>query len=199
MTTARQANLVHLTFGKRRTAALHLTEILRFFAKKHTRVQLFSVTIKLSVNICFQKLHPPFVFLLPPLMAAAGYGPGSGTSILSSSRSSLLIIALWTSVYEPLEWAHLRFRKSCPQIFVVLPEFRPSKNFLWKIVCHLCYPELKFWCIEEKHENVNLRAAPKWIREISSVESWFFVHHVIVLTSDGLTLSCIILKRIRSR
>ena len=37
MTTARQANQVHLTFEKRRTAALDLTEFLRFFAKKHTR------------------------------------------------------------------------------------------------------------------------------------------------------------------
>ena len=33
MTTARQANLVHLTFEKRRTAALGLTKIVRFFAK----------------------------------------------------------------------------------------------------------------------------------------------------------------------
>ena len=41
MTTARQANLVHLTLEKRRTMALDLTEILRFFAKKHTRLQLF--------------------------------------------------------------------------------------------------------------------------------------------------------------
>ena len=32
MTTTRQANLVHLTFEKRRTAALDLTEFLRFFA-----------------------------------------------------------------------------------------------------------------------------------------------------------------------
>ena len=41
MTTARQANLVPQTFEKRRTAALDLTEFLRFFAKKHTRLQLF--------------------------------------------------------------------------------------------------------------------------------------------------------------
>ena len=34
VTTARQANLVHPTFEKRRTAALDLTEFLRFFAKK---------------------------------------------------------------------------------------------------------------------------------------------------------------------
>ena len=37
LTTARQANLVHLTFEKSRTAALDLTEFLRFFAKKHNR------------------------------------------------------------------------------------------------------------------------------------------------------------------
>ena len=41
MTTARQANLVHLTFEETRTAALDLTEFLHFFAKKHTRLQLF--------------------------------------------------------------------------------------------------------------------------------------------------------------
>ena len=41
MPTARQANLVHLTFEKRRSAALDLTEFLRCFAKKHTRLQLF--------------------------------------------------------------------------------------------------------------------------------------------------------------
>ena len=34
MTSARQANLVHLTFEKRRTAALDLTEFLRFFTKE---------------------------------------------------------------------------------------------------------------------------------------------------------------------
>ena len=34
MTTLRQANLVHPRFEKRRTAALDLTEFLRFFAKK---------------------------------------------------------------------------------------------------------------------------------------------------------------------
>ena len=41
MTTARQANLVYLTFEKRRLAALDLTEFLRFSAKKHSRLQLF--------------------------------------------------------------------------------------------------------------------------------------------------------------
>ena len=66
MTTVRQASLVHLIIEKRRTAALALTELLRFFAKKHTRLQLFCGTIKLSVNICFQRLRPPFYFFCPP-------------------------------------------------------------------------------------------------------------------------------------
>ena len=31
--------------------------------------------MKLSFNICFKKLRPSLVFLLPPLMEATGYGP----------------------------------------------------------------------------------------------------------------------------
>ena len=76
MTTARQANLVHPTFEKSRTAALDLIEFLRFFA-----------SIKLPVNIYFQKLRP-LVFLLPPLMAAAGYGPGHICHLLVPSYFS---------------------------------------------------------------------------------------------------------------
>ena len=75
MTTAWQVILVHLTFEKRRTAAFDLTEFLRFCARKHTRLQLFWVTIKLSVDIGFQKLRPFLYFFCPPLMAAAGYRP----------------------------------------------------------------------------------------------------------------------------
>ena len=47
--TARQANLVHLTFEKRRTAALDLTEFLRFFAKKHS-LYFYSLAALLSYN-----------------------------------------------------------------------------------------------------------------------------------------------------
>ena len=53
---------------------IRLDWVSAFLRKKHTRLQLFWVTIKLSVNICFQKLRPPWIFFCPPWWCSLATG-----------------------------------------------------------------------------------------------------------------------------
>ena len=123
MTMARLANLVDLTFEKRRTAALDLTEFLRFFAQRHTRLQLFCVTIKLSIDICFQELRPPCIsppWWWPLATGLVGCMPRLQWRRavrrrwqLSEHRSNILFVLSLAEWPDFLLWCY--FFKSCPK------------------------------------------------------------------------------------
>ena len=70
---------------------LSLTQYLLMNAQSiYEMPSVYFLSIKLSVNICFQKL-PLLTFLLPPLMAAAGYGPDGVSTETSRPVSSGVI------------------------------------------------------------------------------------------------------------